>query len=607
MPLDDYEEIVNYFNSPILILSGPGTGKTYMLADRVCRLINNGTNKENITVLTFGTDTKQHMINTLTDPTGDFKINFFDLPHISTMHALGLEIVKEKPSEIGLRMTNLEVQNNENVKRLMYRDASLILGFSEENGKEAVGCKQFGECHLNPEETKCKICRKYWEIMSKCNYIDFDDQIIFACQILENNPNILEKYQSQSEHLLVDEYQDINAAQFRLIELLSRNSRNGLFAVGDDAQSIYGFRGSSPKFILNFTTHYPEPETGSLTTSRRCHKNIMEDSFKVLEAYYENWSGKPDLNYISEGGNVPDIWQLPSEVAEAKKVAQIARSSILEKKSVLVLVPKKDFFQGIIQKFTEYGIAYDCTSNFLPSRIERIRRIFDWIINHDSNFITRLIIEDLLNDGIAKVPGARKDGTCRPDTIERRIAEETEIARLWESVGRGSDLFSVIQHLNNPNVTLVKIRDSLLKLIQLYNNSRGDYKGEFLKQLSIVTGIWINPSHIEQDLSTIFDRFQPQKLTIPGLVKLMTMRKAKGLQADVVIILGMENDIIPDPRSDKIEEARLIYVSMTRAKEDLYLFHSYRRPRKISYGDNLTNKRRSEFLDAIGRDSEFKR
>lgn len=445
MPLDAYEEIVNHFTSPILILSGPGTGKTYMLADRVCRLINKGKNKENITVLTFGADTKQNMINTLTDPTGNFKIPYFDLPHISTMHALGLKIVKEKPRAGGLRKTKLEVQNNEYVKRLMYRDASLILEFSEENGKEAVACKQIGECHLNPEETKCKICKKYWEIMSKCNYIDFDDQIIFACKILENNPNILEKYQEQSEHLLVDEYQDINAAQFRLIELLSRKSRNGLFAVGDDAQSIYGFRGSSPEFILNFTEHYSNSETGSLTTSRRCHKNIMEDSFKVLETYYENWSGKPELNYIIEEGTVPDIWQLPSEVAEAKKVAQIARSAILEKKSVLVLVPKKEFFEIIIQKLSEYGIAYDCASNFLPSRIVKIKRIFDWIVDPNSNFITRLIIEDLLNDGIAKVRGARKDGNCLPDTIERRIAEEKEIARLWESVGRGSDLFSVIQ------------------------------------------------------------------------------------------------------------------------------------------------------------------
>lgn len=144
-------------------------------------------------------------------------------------------------------------------------------------------------------------------------------------------------------------------------------------------------------------------------------------------------------------------------------------------------------------------------------------------------------------------------------------------------------------------------------LIQLYNNYGGNSKGEFLKQLSVVTGIWSNPSQLKQDLSSIFDRFQPKNLTTPGLVKLMTMRKAKGLQADVVIILGMENDIIPAPKSDKIEEARLIYVSMTRAKEDLYLFHSFRRPRKISYGDNLTNKKRSEFLDAIGRESVFKR
>lgn len=606
MTLTNYEDIVSNFNSPTIVLAGPGTGKTYILADRTKRLLANGTDKNTITVLAFGVDAKQHMINTLTDPNGDFKINFADLPHISTMHALGLEIVKEKPRDVKLLKTNLEVQNDETVKKLMYRDAAFILGFTEENGKEARECKQIGDCNENPDLNKCQICRKYWEIMSKCNFIDFDDQILFACKILEDNPDILEKYQSRAKHLLVDEYQDINAAQFKLIELLSRESRTGLFAVGDDAQSIYGFRGSSPKFILSFTDHYPDAESGTLTTSRRCHEKIMEDSFKVLERYYEDWSGKPEFEYIDEAGEVPAIWKLPSEVAEAKKVAQIARSSIHDRKTVLILVPKKEFFQLITQKLSDYGVAYDCTESFLPRRIESVKRLFDWIGNPNASFQTRLVVEDLINSGIAKVPGGRKDRTCSTETIERRIAEETEIARLWESVNSRDDLFSVIKNLDNPNETLSKIRDSLLNLTNLYINYRRDNRGEFLKQLAIVTEIWMNPSHLEEDISSVVNLLQLQSPTSPGLAKLRTMRKAKGLQEDVVIIVGLENDIIPDPRSDKFEEARLFYVSMTRAKRDLYLFHAYRRPRNISYGQNLMDKSRSEFLDAIGRDSEFK-
>lgn len=606
MPLNTYEEIVDNFESPTIILAGPGTGKTYLLADRIKRLLDNGTGKNTITVLTFGIDARQHMMNCLTDPDGNFRIKRANLPQVSTLHALGLKIVKEKPRNVNLRKIGLVVQADEKVKKLLYRDAAFILGFAEENAKEALECKQFGNCTENPDLDKCKICRKYWEIMSRCNCIDFDDQILFACKILENNPTILEKYQSQTEHLLVDEYQDINAAQSRLIELLSRGSRNGLFAVGDDAQSIYGFRGSSPRFILDFTEHYPDAQAGTLTTSRRCHENIMGDAFKVLEAYYQGWSGRPDLVYADEAGEIPSIWKLSSEIAEAEKVAQIARSAVHAKKEVLILVPKKEFFPLIIKELSKYGIAYDCTENFLPRRIEVVKRLFDWIKNPNSSFLTRLVVEDLINNGTAKVPGARKDRKCTQETISRRIAEETEIARLWESDNIRNGLFSVIRTLGNPNETLSKIRDSLLDLINLYGNHTEDSRGQFLKKLSVITGIWTNPSHLDEDISSVVNLLQPQNPTSLGLVRLRTMRKAKGLQADTVIIVGLENDIMPDPRSDKIEEARLFYVSMTRAKKDLYLFHAYRRPRNISYGVNLMDKRRSEFLDAIGRDSEFK-
>ncbi len=607
MPLNTYEEIVTNFDSPTIVLAGPGTGKTYLLADRIKRLLDNGQDKDTIIALTFGIDARQQMMNRLTDPNGDFRIDFGDMPQISTMHALGLRIVKEAAGEVGLRKTSLEVQDDEKVKKLIYRDAALVVGLSEEDGIEALGCKQIGDCRENPDLSKCRICKKYREIMSKCNCIDFDDQILFANKILENNPTILEKYQSKAQHLLVDEYQDINAAQFKLIESLSRESRNGLFVVGDDAQSIYGFRGCGPQFILRFIEDFPDAEAGTLTMSRRCHQKIMEDSFKVLEQYYEGWSGRPELEHPSEEGELPSIWKLASERAEAEKVAQLSRTAVHAKREVLVLVPKKEFFPFITEELISHGVAFDCTECFLPKRFEVIKRIFDWIKNPDSNFTTRLVIEDLINDGIARVPGMRKNGRCRPETIQRRIGEEAEIARLWEHVSARKGLFSIIRNLSNPNETLSKIRNSLSELQDLCTPRARHPLGEFIRKLSVVTGIWISPSEMEQDIFSIVNLLKPQNPTCPGLVRLRTMRKAKGLQADTVILVGLENDIMPDPRSDKVEQARLFYVSMTRAKKDLYLFHAYRRPRNISYGESLMDKPRSEFLDAINRDSEFRR
>ena len=606
MTLKNYEEIVSNYSTPTLIIAGPGTGKTYLLADRIKRLLDKAIDKNTITVLTFGVDASKHMREKLIKTDGDFKIKSENLPHISTMHSLGFKIIQEKPRSVGLLKKNLETQSNENIKRLMYRDAALILGFTENDSKETIACKQCGNCEEEPEEKKCKICRKYREIMSKCNYIDFDDQLLFACQILEDNPDILEKYQSRAEHLLVDEYQDINAAQFRLIELLSRKSRNGLFVVGDDAQNIYAFRGSDPKFILHFSEYFPDAEISSLTSSRRCHDKIMEDAFKVLGQYYNNWSGKPELTYCVDSGDMPYIWQFPSESAEAEMVAKIARHFIPEK-TILMLVPKKEFFPLISDALYNHNVSHECPVDLLPVRIKRAKHFIDWIANPANSFVTRLIVEDLINnDGIAKVPGARKSGRCSPETIKKRIAVETEIAKLWELDEKRNNLFSVIEDLENPNQTLIHIRNGLLNLINFYNEFKRGNQGDFLKQLSVLTGIWRDPSKFAEDISKIVELLQPRHPMGPGSVALKTMRKAKGLEADIVMIVGLEDDIVPSPISDDIaEEARLFYVSMTRAKERLFLFHSHKRPRGISYGQELMGKARSRFLDVIGRKSKW--
>ena len=606
MSLTNYKEIVNNFSCPTLVLAGPGTGKTYLLADRIARLLRNGTAKETITALTYTTDANQNMIDTLTDPKGHFKVEFNEIPHISTMHSLGLTIVQDDPHSLHLLKTDLKVQEDERVKRLIYRDAALILGFSEDESEDARECKQYGDCNQNPESERCQICLKYWEIMSKCNRVDFDDQILFACQILENNPEILNKYQSRAEHLLVDEYQDINAAQFKLIELLSRSSRNGLFVVGDDAQSIYGFRGGDPKFILRFEEDFPGSEIATLNISRRCHENIINDAFTVLEKYYKDWSGRPDLKFCSECGDKPYIYYVPSEITESKMVANIAKSAIQDKKDVLILVPKKEFFPLIIEELSRRGLYPDCQVSFLPERVGIANRFLMWVEAPDNSFLTRLIVEDLINIGLAKVPGANKKKLKSKKSLNKRIAEETEIARLWEYVDKKVDFFSVIQKSDNANPTIIKIREGLNCLLSSYKYY-DENPGEFAKQLSYVPGIWSDPLKLSEDIACIVKLLNSTKPVLSGTVQLRTMRKAKGLQAKVVIIVGLEYDIIPEryPDSDIVEQARLFYVSMTRAQERLYLFHSYRRPRGISYGPQWSDKPRSEFLDTLKRTSEW--
>ena len=229
-----------------------------------------------------------------------------------------------------------------------------------------------------------------------------------------------------------------------------------------------------------------------------------------------------------------------------------------------------------------------------------VQHFVQWITNPSDNFLTRLVIEELINKGIAKVPGAKKSRGYKPETIEKRISEEKEIAMLWELVDRNNDLYKIINTIETKNKTLIRIRKGLSRLISSYKNNRG----EFFKQLSIVSGIWEGPSVFVNDIYSVVELLQSQRPLGNSLVQLMTMRKAKGLQANIVIIVGLENDIVPNPYSDLIEEARLVFVSMTRADEKVFLFHSYKRPRNISYGKDIFDKDRSIFLDIIGRKSK---
>ena len=601
----EYEEIVSESNAPTLVLAGPGAGKTYLLADRITRLLANGVDRAAITVLAFGRDAAQHMISELVNQESSFGLDVNSLPAIRTMHSLSFEIVNEKPKDVGLRKTELLVQDNEVVKNLIYRDAALLAGRSDVEGKEAIECKARGDCREDGARSACDVCGEYWKIMAKCNRLDFDDQILFACRILENNPDILSRYQAQCRHLLVDEYQDINAAQFRLIRLLSEDNPAGLFVVGDDAQSIYGFRGASPEFILRFDSDFPGAVKPPLLHSRRCHAGIIETANRVLVEYYLDWTGPFDLEFHTPRAGAPEVWQLPSDKAEAKMVARLARDCINKKKSLLVLAPKRDFFRLISRELRRWGVAHECPSSLLPRnshlRMHSARLFLEWLENTQDNFATRLVVEELINRGAAKVPGSAKGKRLSVETLERRIEAERRISSLWNLVDRKKSLYEVIQE-SEEDETIDRIRGSLDKLAEDFASSKAD----FVRSLAIAMGSWSKPEYFARDIRNAMSLLDPPSVAGDGFAQLMTMRKAKGLQADVVIVVGLEDDIIPNPRSELAEEARLFYVSMTRAREKLFLFHAYKRLRGISYGETITKKRRSRFLDTLGIPSEYK-
>jgi superfamily I DNA/RNA helicase len=214
----------------------------------------------------------------------------------------------------------------------------------------------------------------------------------------------------------------------------------------------------------------------------------------------------------------------------------------------------------------------------------------------------------VLNHGSAKVPGADKNKKCTPDTLSRRRAVEAEVAALWDNVTASDRLWNCLDNLPATSSADLKLaRDILKGLLESFTSSKGKRKGEFAKCLSLAVGVWTEPERLVDDLCSIDKLLSFDQPIAFGAVQLITMRKAKGLEADFVIMVGLEDDIIPNRLSPIDEQARLFYVSMTRAKEALYMIHAFKRRRNISFGPEITNKKRSRFLDAIGEESVYKR
>ena len=604
-----YEDIVTVTDRPTLVLAGPGAGKTYLLADRVRRLLDAGVDHASMTLLTFGKDASQNMKNKLLDPAHGFGLKHDQLPHVSTMHSLGFEVVNRKPRSVGLRKADLRVQPDSYVVGLLFRDAALSLGLSEDLARNARRCKERGDCRPREDDAECRVCGAYWSIMQKCNCIDFDDQVLFACRILEDDSQLLGEYRLRCQHLIVDEYQDINAAQFRLIELLSRESQSGLFVVGDDAQSIYGFRGATPEFILRFTDDFQGAWKPPLPYSRRCHEGILGKAQGGLDRHYDEWSGPEELEYTMEPGDEPKVWHVPSENAEAHWAARLARQAVGEGKTVLILAPKSAFFSRLSRMLSQYGVPHDCRTSLLaPPVMRRLSVVWDlleWLRDPSDSFRARVALERVINNGAAKVPGAGKGRRCTPGTIERRNAIEKEIASLWDLVTSRKNLVAALKSHREHSKDLSVARAVLSELEDSFADSRGKEKGEFARRLSVACGGWVAPDSLSGDLLSVRDELLGGK--VPGFssVQLMSLRRAKGLEADVVVMVGLEDDIIPGADPDVAEQARLFYVGMTRATESLYMIHSYKRPRDVSFGMDIVSKKRSRFLDALGIDSHY--
>ena len=584
------EEIVRK-KKPLLIQAGPGTGKTYALAFKIKHLVKNEkVPKDSITVITFTNEAAINMRKTLSTE-GDEESPYLEPEKqpsaIWTMHKLGHQIIDQNASALGWS-PGIKVIPSKELKNILIQDAAqLVSGAKRNDGLETIKCREQGEC-ATEEAQKCAICSRYRELLRAYNYVDHDDQILLACKVLSENDDILKKVQRGAKYLLVDEYQDINNAQWKLIKLLSKGNTNNLFVVGDEYQSIYNFRGGHPKYIRNFKNDYgPDAEELTLLTSRRCPPNILKGAFSMVHKYCAgDIAILNKLEFTNKSPAMINTMMFSYQNQEAAYLAKMIKG-IGPSYDVLVLVPWIDYAEPIKSQLRGNHVSFSCEYDLEKTGLRLINVLLSWL-KKPNDFDLRLLIGELISSSILAIPGERREDALK------------QISGYWGEHKERKTLYTKLKSFKD-NEDLIKLKDIIVELKSSYKLSNEHL--EFIMKLIEKLNVWRSIPAFTKEMNSIYDEVKSLVPSGENSVRIMTMKKAKGLAADYVFIIGVEEDVMPFANANEFEKAeasRLLYVSMTRAIKELYLFNCTSRNRHITKTVNKVFKR-SELIEAIPR------
>ncbi len=598
-------EKIHEIAGPALLLAGPGTGKTYTLGLRLKYLIEEKeVDPDQITVITFTSDAARNMRSRISDPEKDpLFLPYKKQPtNIITMHSLGFKIIRSYAEKVGLHDT-IRLIPSDLEKSILLADAAQLSGHDRSLGQEVSTCRQLGKCQFE-NQSNCHICETYKGILRKCSSVDYDEQILLAVDLLSKNPEILVEFQLHTQHLLVDEYQDINSAQHELIKLLSRGHQDGLYVVGDDDQSIYSWRGGSPAFIRDFSIDFGvKAQIIALNKSYRCHRNILKGSLSIVENFDGERLQKEPFEYEVPEGPQIRIHNAPSDKKEAKIVRQIVQAS-LPSQDVLILVPQRQFATAITKELRSHQIGFSTRASIPGVGLPLISRLNDWIENPSDSVAFRRCVESFMDRIDSTIPSRR----ARKDEMKaKRATAFSLIAELWNNVlaGTSDSLWTSLEKEREEDELLLSLYKSFELLLK--EHSDGSNVTDFIANIFSSLSPWREIKSFLAEIVSWVDSIRQSSLEgSDSSVRIMTFQAAKGLEAKVVCVLGLEEGVIPKNDTDLPEQSRLLFVSMTRAINELHLFHARVRSSNVLmrnvFAGGKPNVQVSRFLEAIPRE-----
>lgn len=615
---DRQKEAVLYGDGPLLILAGAGSGKTSVLTKRVAYLIKErNVSPKNIVAITFTNKAAKEMKERIIKEVGK---EGYDI-QISTFHSFGLRIIKENYEKLGYEKNFTIIDSDDSltvVKKILKE-----MGIDSTRFNPKFIKNQISSCKnemVTPEKYKnlvndelsditYKVYKKYQDTLLRNNSLDFDDLLIKPIELFNKYKEVLENYQELFKYVFIDEYQDTNEAQYILSKMISAKYKN-ICVVGDDAQSIYSWRGANFKNILNFEKDYKNAKVILLEQNYRSTKTILNAANSVIK----NNINKKDKNLWTDNsiGEKIKYVRTNDEKDEASYVTSEIRNLVnngVSLDDIAVLYRTNAQSRTIEEGFLNSNIPYKIVGAFAFYSRKEIKDLLAYlkliyntkddvslmrIINYPKRKIGAKTIENLSMDAVL-------NGTSMFDVISS--GKELEFKKLILEMKEKSEVLSLTE-----TIDMVLDKSGIKSELESEHTLEADIRLENLNEFKSITKTFEEESGIASledflnEVSLVSD-VNDQKNDNSPKVTLMTIHAVKGLEYKYVFVIGMEENIFPHINSCEEdggieEERRLCYVAITRAKEKLYLVNALRR---MLYGKTSVNMP-SRFINEIDKD-----
>ncbi|WP_152057998.1 ATP-dependent helicase [Aliarcobacter butzleri] len=615
--LNDSQKIAaQHVDGPLLILAGAGSGKTKTITTRLAFLISIGIDPSSILTLTFTNKAATEMRERAFSLLDSSKI--FTPPLLCTFHKFGLLFLKFHMSELE-RKNNFIIIDTDDKKRILKSINKEI-----PSALLASEVSKYKNSLMSPSEVKAtaqlklyqeiaQIYEDYENYLEKNNLVDFDDLLLLPYKILKNNENLAKQISQKYQYIMVDEYQDTNELQYRLLRLLC-SSHNNLCVVGDDDQSIYGWRGATIKNILNFSDHFENSLVIKLEDNYRSTDTILNHANQLIE-HNRDRLGKKLIGTRTKGDSIR-IYESNDENDETRKIVEDIKKLIdsgENPKNIAILFRVNALSRSLEEGFNKAGLHYKLVGGmkfYERSEIKDLIAYFRILTNLNDNFSIKRIIN-------------------KP----KRGIGKTTIEKLEEkSIETGKSIFDLIQDLDAEGISLIvgkknartlKVFEaSILDLRESLTQSKMrfldnfeetfDYRASydnlpdgFERQANIdefygyIRDYFIQNPHL--DLKDFLNEIalESENDDYSGeAVSMMSVHASKGLEFKHLFIIGLEEGFFPitGDGSDLEEERRLGYVAITRAKDNLTLSFVHSR----FYKGKRTVLSKSRFLSESG-------